>query len=104
MQALSGFFFKAPLGAHIFLADGSRIYESSTLRRRERSTQLVPTLPIWPSWAQPWDYDGLARFIDDRPPPLPALHALSLTVAQAWNMGLRLIATPMRAGLAARRG
>ena len=77
--------FQSAAGAHIFLADGSRIYDLDAATREALDTagpdaadSALHSLGIT---------NGSARFIDDRPPPLPALHALSLTVAQACNMG-----------------
>jgi uncharacterized protein len=77
--------FHSAAGAHIFLADGSRIYDIDAVTTEtldavgsDAADSLLHSLGIT---------NGSARFIDDRAPPLPALHALSLTVAQACNMG-----------------
>src|SRR5450755_4557768 len=78
-------FFHSAAGAHVFLADGSRIYDldAETMEALDAAgpdagESLLRSLGIM---------NESARFIDDRAPPLPALHALSLTVAQACNMG-----------------
>jgi uncharacterized protein len=78
-------YFHSAAGAHVFLADGSRIYDldAETMEALDAAgpdagESLLRSLGIM---------NESARFIDDRAPPLPALHALSLTVAQACNMG-----------------
>ena len=77
--------FRSAAGAHIFLADGSRIYDldAGTMDALDAAGPdavqgLLRSFGI---------EDDSPRFIDDSAPPLPSLHALSLTVAQACNMG-----------------
>jgi uncharacterized protein len=78
--------FESALGSHLFLADGSRIYDvDGDLAHRidalldERSADEI------------WALLGLEgaptrRWIDDRPAPVPPLASISLNVAQACNM------------------
>ncbi len=68
-------------GAHLFLADGSRIYdldgETAAALRAADSADLLGEFGL----------RATPRHIAPAPPPLPDLHALSLTVAQSCNMG-----------------
>ena len=78
------FTFRSAVGAHVFLADGSRIYDLD-----DATAQALDA--VGPDAAQAL-LAGLGltqgpRFIDGRIPAPPPLHALSLTVAQACNMG-----------------
>jgi uncharacterized protein len=78
--------FESALGSHLFLADGSRIYDIDEPLRRKLSA-LVDSLGA----DELWDLLGLdgrptRSFIDERPSPAPPLSAISLNVAQACNM------------------
>ena len=77
--------FASDTGAHLFLADGSRIYDLDAATKdaldaasAEEAEAILVDLGLT---------NRSTRFINDRAPPPPALHALSLTVAQACNMG-----------------
>jgi uncharacterized protein len=77
--------FESTLGSHVFVTDGSRIYDldpdsAAALERADHRSvdEALSRLGIT---------EGATRFISADAPPLPALHALSLTVAQACNMG-----------------
>jgi uncharacterized protein len=78
--------FESRLGSHLFLADGSRIYDIDEPLRRQLSA-LADSLGA----EELWDLLGLdgrptRSFIDERPSPAPPLSAISLNVAQACNM------------------
>ena len=76
--------FRSAVGAHVFLADGSRLYDldEETARDLDEAGPDAAGLLLAGLGVE----GGAPRFIDDRAPPVPALHALSLTVAQACNM------------------
>lgn len=85
--------FRSAAGAHVFVADGSRIYDVEP--------QVADWLEGWlagdgrstapdrhEAWAALDLFGGpaLPRYVDDRPLEPPPLASLSLTVAQACNM------------------
>jgi uncharacterized protein len=78
--------FESALGSHLFLADGSRIYDIDEPLRR-RLAALLDTFTaddIWDLLAL--DGRPTRTFIDERATPPPPLSAISLNVAQACNM------------------
>jgi len=79
------FVFQSALGSHVFVTDGSRIYDLD----RDSAAALETASPssIDSDLRRLGIADGAARFISAEAPPPPALHALSLTVAHACNMG-----------------
>jgi uncharacterized protein len=81
--------FSSRLGTHLFVADGSRVYDvdAGTAARIERllSDPGGPNAPaLWRSVGL--IPEGGRRRIDDTPLEPPPLHAVSLNVAQACNM------------------
>jgi uncharacterized protein len=77
--------FRSAAGAHVFLVDGSRVYDldAETMDALDAAgpdaaAGVLRSLGI---------ADDAPPFIDGTPLAPPALHALSLTVAQACNMG-----------------
>jgi uncharacterized protein len=76
--------FRSNAGWHVFVADGSRIYDLDD----DTAQALDQAGPLGGAMLADLCLDrGARRYIDDAPVPLPKLHALSLTVAQACNMG-----------------
>jgi uncharacterized protein len=82
--------FRSALGAHLFLADGSRIYDlaPNAAVQVEQALQgggehtadeLWSALGLLP-------HDALPRRIDGRPLDPPAVSSMSLNVMQACNM------------------
>lgn len=76
--------FRSVLGSHLFVTDGSRIYDldcesAAVLETADTkdSDEILRRFGI---------VDGTDRFIGADAPSLPALHALSLNVAHACNM------------------
>ncbi|MDQ3886123.1 MAG: radical SAM protein [Actinomycetota bacterium] len=66
-------FFRSSAGTHLFVADGSRIYD-------------LPDGVVSADLARAMREDSTPRRIDGRPLPPPPLSALSLNVLQACNM------------------
>lgn len=81
--------FRSALGNHLFLADGSRIYdlEADLLARIETSLTAEPANqnPLWHSLEVLSTHD-LPRYIDRQSLEPPPLASISLNVAQACNM------------------
>jgi uncharacterized protein len=78
--------FASAVGSHLFVSDGSRIYDIDEALARELDA-LIATR----SADEIWDLLGLdgratRGWIDERPAPVPALSSISLNVAQACNM------------------
>jgi uncharacterized protein len=85
--------FRSTLGTHLFLADGSRIYdvEPELVTRIETDLAADPTgktasqNPLWTTLGL-FSANALPRYIARQPLEPPSLAALSLNVAQACNM------------------
>ncbi|MBV8823951.1 MAG: radical SAM protein [Hyphomicrobiales bacterium] len=78
--------FASAAGNHLFVADGSRIYDIDEMLGRKLQ-ELLDSL----SADQIWELLGLEGratrgWIDERPSPVPALSSISLNVAQTCNM------------------
>lgn len=81
--------FRSRLGAHLFVADGSRVYDldPETAARLERllsDPQTGDSASIWRALGL--TPEGGRRRIGDVPLAPPPLHSVSLNVAQACNM------------------
>lgn len=79
--------FESEIGSHLFVADGSRIYDvDDSLRRQwEGLIQNRDADEVWSSLGL--DGEATRRWIDERPSPVPPLSSLSLNIAQACNLG-----------------
>ncbi|MCB1128327.1 MAG: radical SAM protein, partial [Verrucomicrobiae bacterium] len=77
--------FEAEVGGHVFLVDGSRLFDADAetfnelkaARGRGGLTDVLGRLGLQPD----------APFIDDEPLADPPLYALSLAIAQKCNLG-----------------
>ena len=81
--------FRSPVGAHVFVANGSRIYDLDDADALSLEGMLRSDDPAGSVHADKiGDALGLARrrFIEATPLPPPPVHSLSLNVAQACNM------------------
>jgi uncharacterized protein len=76
--------FQSALGSHLFVTDGSRIYDLDADSAAALASADAPSMDS--TLRRLGIADG-ARYISTEAPPLPDLHALSLTIAQACNMG-----------------
>jgi uncharacterized protein len=80
---------ESPLGRHLFLPDGSRLFDADPKLFAQLDTAMtergVGDLLI----GEVLDRFGLrgAPFIDDAPLDSPPIHALSLAIAQKCNLG-----------------
>jgi uncharacterized protein len=81
--------FQSTLGTHVFLADGSRIYdldpELAVQIETESAVNAAPQNPLWTALGLFSD-NTLARYIDTQSLKPPPLASISLNVAQACNM------------------
>ncbi|MBD2531102.1 radical SAM protein [Nostoc flagelliforme FACHB-838] len=70
--------FKSVIGSHLFVVDGSRIYDLApeVANRLEQSWSEVDSFPL----------DSFSQYIDGQPLTPPPLASISLNVAQACNM------------------
>jgi uncharacterized protein len=81
--------FESARGPHLFVADGSRVYDidEDTARAIRRACSAHDAPAVEPDW---WSGLGLwdaPRRIAPAAPPLPAVRSISLNVAQSCNMG-----------------
>jgi uncharacterized protein len=74
------------MGSHLFVSDGSRIYDIDEALA-QKIDELLDSYGAEEVWEQ-LGLDGRATrsWIDERPSPVPALGSISLNVAQACNM------------------
>jgi uncharacterized protein len=85
--------FRSVAGAHLFVVDGSRVYdvESDVADRVEEklssgtSAGALNEDELWAALGL-FSESALRRYIDDRPLDPPPLYSISLNVAQACNM------------------
>jgi uncharacterized protein len=82
--AAEGHLLETELGRHLFLADGSRLFDVDATVA-ERIAAAIGSGALAPSLAA-LGFDG-APLIDDTPLAPPPIHALSLAVAQTCNLG-----------------
>jgi uncharacterized protein len=81
--------FRSTLGTHIFLADGSRIYDlDPEFSIQVENNSVVNAASQNPLWEALGLFSGntLNRYIDGQPLKPPPLASISLNVAQACNM------------------
>ena len=81
--------FPSPLGAHIFVADGSRIYDIDPELAVQIELELAENIASQNSRGIDlglFSDNILARYIDNQPLKPPPLASISLNVAQACNM------------------
>ena len=78
--------FSSALGTHLFVADGSRVFDVDPELRASSIGSRATATPI--KCGRCWDSNGSprGRWIDDRASPVPPLSSISLNVAQACNM------------------
>lgn len=86
MTAASVRRFESPHGTHLFVADGSRIYDIDAALGREIEQAIAGGEPTLQALLDRYGLSTEPR-IDDRPLQDPPLRALSLTVAQKCNLG-----------------
>jgi uncharacterized protein len=77
-------------GAHLFVADGSRLYDldadvAARIERLAHTPGAETDDGLWSALGLA--PDGSGRRIDGRPLPPPPVHSISLNVAQSCNMG-----------------
>lgn len=77
--------FRSGAGAHVLMADGSRIYDIDEPSARAIEAWLAGGEA--PAFAPELLGAGRPRYVDGTPAPPPPLYSISLTVAQACNMG-----------------
>ena len=78
-------FFESRVGTHLFVADGSRIYDLAD-ELAQRARPLLAEATAEELWQEFGLGQTVRRWIDETVPDLPAPSAISLNVAQACNM------------------
>ena len=81
--------FSSAIGSHVFVVDGSRVYDvdAETAARVAAALTLGSDAVAHGDLLRELDLSLSKRFIGDAPPALPELRSISLNVAQACNMG-----------------